>query len=171
MLLCVSCRKLLPTRRPNWEITATGEFVGFRERASKTRRDKNKTGQRRPRAQTDRQTGSSTEGLFPVFILGQCSALMSLGGSLWLVPHPTSHVSDALQDKIAELSERNSWGVGVSKVFKPHMTITSSITDYFLSQSKSKVDFPGYNFVHLHEIKMLAPELKFKEIVMGELFL
>lgn len=93
----------------------------------------------------------------------------SLGGSLWLVPEPGSHASKRLQELISRLSCQDEWGTGVSQPFSPHMTITSSITDYFLSSAR-KVDFPGYSFVHLEEIKMDIPELKVKEIVFGGLF-
>lgn len=93
----------------------------------------------------------------------------SLGGSLWLVPEPGSHVSNSLQQIIGKLSKEDSWGEGVSNSFSPHMTITSGITDYFLSSAR-KVEFPGYSFIHLDEIKLEVPEIKVKEIVFGELF-
>ncbi|CCG81218.1 2',3'-cyclic-nucleotide 3'-phosphodiesterase [Taphrina deformans PYCC 5710] len=91
------------------------------------------------------------------------------GGSLWLVPTPGSACADELQSKIKDLSSNPEWGRGVSKPFTPHMTITSAITDYFLS-SAEKVEFPGYSYIHLDEVKLAKPELRIKEIVFGDLF-
>lgn len=94
----------------------------------------------------------------------------SLGGSLWLVPEPGSFTSKILQDLIKHLSEvETSWGTNISKPFSPHVTITSGITDYFLSSAR-KVDFPGYSFVHLDELKLKTPEIKMKEVVLGDSF-
>lgn len=95
---------------------------------------------------------------------------MSLGGSLWLVPDPTSEVGNVLRTLITSLSSDDSWGEGVSVPFDPHMTITSGISDYFLSSS-GKVDFPGYSFVHLDELQIETPKLQVKEVVFGTLFL
>lgn len=102
---------------------------------------------------------------------GQQLILMSgLGGSLWLVPDPSSECAQALVSQIKSLAKENDWGRGVSHSFSPHMTITSGITEYFLS-SAPKVDFPGYGFVHLNEISTSPPELKITEVVFGDLFL
>lgn len=95
--------------------------------------------------------------------------MSGLGGSLWLVPDPDSDCAKDLQARIKDLSKDSSWATGVSKPFPPHMTITSGITDYFLS-SVSKVHFPGYCFVHLDEVQLAPPELKVKEIVFGDLY-
>lgn len=86
------------------------------------------------------------------------------------MPDPTSKVGDNLRGLIKDLSSNDSWGNGVSVPFEPHMTITSGISDYFLS-SVRKVDFPGYSFVHLDEVKLEPPELQIKEVVFGDLFL
>lgn len=94
---------------------------------------------------------------------------MSLGGSLWLVPDPQSGVADQLHKIIRDLAEDQTWGTDVSKAFSPHMTITSGISDYFLSPAK-KVSFPGYSFIHLDEVKIEVPVLKIREVVFGGLF-
>lgn len=92
------------------------------------------------------------------------------GGSLWLVPDPTSKCSSDLLTQMSDLAENRSWGTEVSEAFNPHMTITSGITDYFLSSCK-KVEFPGYSFISLGEVKISPPELRVKEVVLGEQFL
>ena len=95
---------------------------------------------------------------------------MSLGGSLWLVPDPQSSAYHALKSKIDELSNDHVWGQNVSLPFTPHMTITSSITAQFLSSSKHKIEFPGYGYLHLSEVSIPVPEIKVKEIVLGDVF-
>ena len=93
---------------------------------------------------------------------------MALGGSLWLVPDPESDCFKQLSQQINSLATSNEWGVNVAPQFNPHMTITSSITDHFLSPAKTKVTFPGYSYLHLDELKLPYPEVKAKEIVFGE---
>lgn len=93
-----------------------------------------------------------------------------LGGSLWLVPDPESACYKTLKSKIDELSSNSSWGIDVARPFGPHMTITSGITDYFLSTAR-KIDFPGYCFVHLDEVRLEVPEIRYKELVFGSNFL